>query len=436
MNKNNFKLRFLFNRMKKEVIVLFIGIFMGIFLNLQSVSSSLDYNLNFSTYLGSSATHKWEFPRDVAVDSNGNIYVTGAIAGTPGDVDFSLFNAYDESYNGDGSDGSIDIFVAKYNPSGVLQWFTFLGGSEHDRAYAIELDDFGNIYVAGRCGRNCPTTAGTFQRNDCALFSSSICAGQVAGEAGCTSTSGDGWNGINDGGVYGCQNGYIAKLSNDGSTLIWASYVGSVVMIRDFAVDSAGRVYVALPCPLSSRTNARNPSSWYIGNYKETCPGGRDFGVGRISADGTTMEWATYLGGSGIDSICGSIRVDSSNNVYALYHTQSTSGIASPGAYDTSHNGANDFVVEKLNPSQSGSAQRIWSTYVGGNGDEYVNTHNLALDSSNNVYVSAWTSSTNWDTHAGAYDETWNGGRSDIAITKISADGTQRLASTYLVFER
>ena len=110
-------------------------------------------SLSLSTYLGGGGP---DTIRDVTTDILGNIYVTGGTGSsnfpvTPG--------CFDSSFN-----GVHDVFVAKIAPSGALMWATFIGGINYDRAYAIEVDSLGFVYVVGRAGQVSPTTVGALQR--------------------------------------------------------------------------------------------------------------------------------------------------------------------------------------------------------------------------------------------------------------------------------
>jgi len=89
------------------------------------------YGLAWSTYLGGASSS--EEARDVCVDRDGNVIVVGGTAST----DFPTTpGAYDRMYNA----GSSDVFVAKFHPSGQLLWATYLGGPNHERAYAVEVE--------------------------------------------------------------------------------------------------------------------------------------------------------------------------------------------------------------------------------------------------------------------------------------------------------
>jgi hypothetical protein len=67
------------------------------------------------------------------VDSSDNIYVTG----------------YTYALDGNSSSGGYDLFVVKYNSSGTKQWTKQLGSSSSDYAKGVAVDSSGNVYAAG-----------------------------------------------------------------------------------------------------------------------------------------------------------------------------------------------------------------------------------------------------------------------------------------------
>jgi uncharacterized repeat protein (TIGR01451 family) len=343
------------------------------------------YDLTFSTYLGGSS---WEHARDVYVDDRGYIYVTGGTASadfptTPG--------AYDTTFNTGGtqigSAGYCDVFVSKFDVSGDLIWSTFLGGPNYDRAYAIEVDSQGYVYVAGRAGPGFPVK-NAFQPT---------------------------FQGANQG-IYGDQNAFVAKLEADGSDVVWASYIGTGYLCRDLAIDVNGNAYVPLEY-LGSTNPVLPPSQWFQNAYQSSPMGGSEFGVAKVGGDGSQVLWATWLGGSGDESACASIRVDVDGYVYAAFHTDSTDMPKITGVWDQSHNGGVDYYVARFTP---GGSDLVFGTYLGGSGDEWVSTHNLALDADGNVYVSLPTDSAGFPITQGPHGPT---GAYDIAVVKFSATG-------------
>ena len=187
---------------------------------LSPVQPGPTYELEFSTFLGGSGQDQI---RDVATDSQGNIYVVGGTASP----DFpTTSGAYQRIHNPGNPDmrGTVryDVFVTKLDPTGRVLWSTLVGGRNYDRAYAVAADSQGFVYVAGRAGRGFPVTPGAFQT----VFMGTVRANPVP---------------------YGEQDGFILKLKPDGSELVWASYFGAddTVIVRDMSIDREGNAYLA-----------------------------------------------------------------------------------------------------------------------------------------------------------------------------------------------
>ena len=134
---------------------------------------------------------------------------------------------------------------------------------------------------------------------------------------------------------------------------------------------------------------------------------------------------STYLGGSSNDYGV-AIAIDGSNNVYVTGNTSSTDFPVTSGAYDTPLGGDRDVFITKLDSSLS-TLQA--STYLGGSDSDYA--YAIALDSSNNVYVTGNTSSSDFPTTSGAYDTSFNDGF-DVFISKLDSSLSTLQASTYL----
>lgn len=348
------------------------------------------YDLAFSTYFGG---RDWEHARDVAVDAQGNIYVVGGAAST----DFPTTpGVYSRTLHAEGTQdfGPCDVFVVKFAPDGGLLWSVLIGGPGYDRAYGVEIDKDGLICLAGRAGPGFPVK-NAFQPD---------------------------FDGV-DNGSYGMQNAFVLKLLPDGSDLVWSSYVGVSTLCRDIAVDPNGDVYVP-----SGRWNTTKtpPAPWFANAFQKDPPGGQDdCGVIKIKGDGSRVLWATWLGGSGEDQSAASIRVGPDGRVFVGGSTFSNDFPTTEGAFDRTYNGQADFFVTCLTPDGS---QLVYSTYLGGDGNEWISTHNLAIDSQGNAYIAVPTSSTNYPITRGAFQKTRRG-TTDWAITKLSPTGSL-LAST------
>jgi len=156
--------------------------------------------------------------------------------------------------------------------------------------------------------------------------------------------------------------------------------------------------------------------------------------VAKISADGSSLIYSTYFGGSGNDGAGGGIAVDVSGNAYVVGVTNSTD-LPTAGAMQPSYAGGYyDNFVLKLDPTGS---SLIYSTYLGGSGDELshdvlgtcTGRTTIATDDSGNAYVEGYTTSSDFPTLnpiQGAI-----GGGMDAFLTKLSAMGFL-IYSTYL----
>lgn len=269
------------------------------------------YHLEYSTYLG--GAKRWDQARDVCVDAAGNVYVTGGTTS----VDFPTTpGAFDRTYNQGGKDigsgGNCDAFVSKFDPDGKLVWSTFLGGPNYDRGYGIKVGAAGFVYVCGRAGPGFPVTAGAFQ---------------------------PAFHGINAG-IYGLNNGFVAKLKPDGSGLVWASYVGGGSLCRDFDIDKSGNVFTHLAFENTADTDENAlPATWFSQTFQPTRRGGTDNGVIKIAADGASVLWATWLGGSADEQKEACVRVDAEGQPCLLFWTKSADIATTPGAYDRKYHG-------------------------------------------------------------------------------------------------
>lgn len=359
--------------------------------------NSSAYQLNYSSFLGG---NHFEQARDLTIDKDGFVYVTGGTSSpnfptTPG--------AYNRVYNNAGSStvgswGPMMAFVSKFSPEGQLVWSTLLGGPNYDRAYAIEVDKDGFVYVGGRAGDDFPTTAGVVQE-------------QFKQQGG-----------INN--LYGHQNGFIAKISPDGSQLIWSTYYGSdsYGFFRDIDIDDDGYVYGILNAvktpPVGISPNGFDPT--YNGNY--------DMVAVKFSPDATAVEWATFLGGAGDDQGGPTIRVGPDKSVYVAGSTESPNFPLTPNAIQTQRKGTDDMYVSRISPDGS---SLIYSTYFGGMGAEFSETHCLYVDHLGQAYVACGTGSNDKLTTPGALKAQRAGTDIDGLFFKLSTDGSQLLACTY-----
>lgn len=356
------------------------------------------YSVSTATYFG--GANGWEHSRDVVIDADGSIIMVG---GTTADDFPTTAGAYDETWNTGGNQigaaGQSDAFVAKFDPAGDLVWSTVLGGPNYDRAYAIEVDDAGDIYVGGRAGPGFPTTNGSFQPD-------------FAG---------------GDPGFYGQQNGFIAKLSADGSTLVWSSYAGIGALVRDLDVDDAGALVIKFGYNQVSG-NATSPA-WLdaalMGALQPSPTDARESGLAMLTTDGVP-QWASWFGGNGVDSEEGSVRIDGAGRPVLVFNTDADDLPTTPGVVGPSLHGAEDIFVAMLTPDGS---DLVFASYLGGSGYDGLETHALGV-SDDGVFVMAMTDSDDLDITAGAVQESRAGGL-DVALFRLDFSGAL-VASTYL----
>ena len=111
----------------------------------------------------------WDHARDVCVDDHGNVYVVGGTASKDFPTTAGVYaRQFTEGGKTLGGHGNSDVFVAKFGPTGELVWSTYLGGPNYDRAYAVEVDEKGFVYVRYRMGNetstaSCPVQAASAQ---------------------------------------------------------------------------------------------------------------------------------------------------------------------------------------------------------------------------------------------------------------------------------
>jgi hypothetical protein len=142
-------------------------------------------------------------------------------------------------------------------------------------------------------------------------------------------------------------------------------------------------------------------------------------------ANETDLVWSTFLGGNGED-YGRSLVLDLSGIPVVTGQTESSDFPTTPGAYDQGHNGNSDVFVARL--SASGDSL-LWSTFLGGGGEDVGRS--LVLDLSGNPVVTGYTSSSDFPTTPGAYDQTHNG-QYDVFVARLSASGDSLLWSTFL----
>jgi pimeloyl-ACP methyl ester carboxylesterase len=152
----------------------------------------------------------------------------------------------------------------------------------------------------------------------------------------------------------------------------------------------------------------------------------------KAALDGSDLLWSTFLGGSGRDYVRVLKKLPSGSLVIAG-HTASTNFPVTGGAFDETFNGGNyDAFVAAIAP---GGGSIIWCTYLGGSIDAGTVTESvrsLACDQDGNIVVTGLTASSDFPVTSSAFDVSYNGGLSDVFVSKLSADGGALLWSTFI----
>ena len=302
----------------------------------------------------------------------------------------------------------------------ILSYSTYFGGAASETAFKVAVDTNGFVYVAGEALSTKLATVGTFQTN--------YAGGTWTGDA------------------------FVAKFSNDGSNLVYCTYLGGSQ--DDFAVglavDNAGDVFLtgSTDSPNFPTNNALYPKILghaYTSSHSGTFYNANAF-VAELNTNGSHLIYSTYLGGSG--SIPGGtgdtgtgIALDSAGNAYVTGFTSSTNFPATNSLVyklsGTNHTfnvlaGYYNAFLAKFGP---GGTNLLYSTYFGGTNTDEATA--IAVDGAGCAYVAGFSDSTNFPTTTNAL-QTVLGGSTNLFLgnnafaAKFAPSGTNLIYSTFL----
>ena len=264
---------------------------------------------------------------------------------------------------------------------------TFLGGGGDDYGHAIAVDTADNVYVTGITGSTNFPTAGS-------PYASSFSGGAL--------------------------DVFVSKLDSDLNSLLASSFLGGsgIEYGQAIGLDSSNNVYVTGWTASADFPTVGNP-------YDGTFNGDGDVFVSKLDGGLDSLAASTFIGGSTFDYSY-AIAFDTNEDVYVAGRTLSLDFPMVGSPYDSLHNGVHDAFVAKLSGDLTALSA---STFLGGGSTE--GAHGLVLDSSNQVYATGFTQSSNFPTTSGSYDTSFNGSY-DVFVVEMNSGLSALSASTFL----
>lgn len=264
----------------------------------------------------------------IAVDGAGNVYVTGTYSST------ATFGSTNKT-----SAGSYDVFIAKYNSAGAVQWVQSAGGTGLELSYGMVLDGTGNIYLTGFF--TAPATFGSIVKNN--------------------------------GGSY------VAKYSGTGGAQ-WVTAITGNAHGQDIAIDLINNVYVT--GYFSSAVN------FGAGGLNKTALGNNDVFLAKYLGSTGVPQWVQSAGGANSSIISQGITVDAGGDIYITgYFFGTVTFSTAPVAISKTSVGSNDVFIAKYNTA--GAVQ--WVQSAGGTGEDV--SRRITVDGTGNVYITGYYSS-------------------------------------------
>ncbi|MCY1070215.1 SBBP repeat-containing protein [Nannocystis sp. RBIL2] len=329
---------------------------------------TLDGALNWATYVGSPAVYEWASA--VEIDDQGSVYAVGYLGGdAPG---LGTPGAHQPAYGGAGGNG----FLARFTPQGQREWGTYYGNASGGGIFSsVSLNALGELYVGG--GTFAPSNAissegahqknyggggddailvrfnldgtrawGTFYGGTMQDLDATVAALPQGGVVlsgytisknniatpGSLKPEGDG------------SDGFVARFDADGNRL-WGTYYGHswAQTVGKVGVDAVGSIY------LCGHTNWADDYGTPNG-FLPTLQGDTDAYLAKLNGDGA-LQWGSYYGGALYDG-CNRTVVGADYRVHIVGISESTSGIATPGAHDEEYlpGGWDSFIVQFAQP--------------------------------------------------------------------------------------
>ncbi len=317
-------------------------------------------------------------------DAAGDLYVTGYMLQASPIPTQSYGSAY---FQGTFAGGNSDCFIFKFSNTGTLLWGTYYGSPGLDQANYLHVSTTGRVFITGY--------------SDDAGFPT-----QNAGGSSYFQTYGS-----------GAADAFIIEFNTAGVRQ-WGTFYGGNGFDLGYCIrtNAAGTIFLTGRA-FSNNLPVMNPGGGAY--FQGTTNGGNEAFLAEFSS-ARTFVWGTYYGGTWQDygtSLC----IDVAGSIYVAGYTTATNfPVLNPGggAYFQASigGGSYDGFIVKF----SSSRVRTWSTYYGGNQDDYLNT--VDADALGNVFALAHSESTNLtlvNPGGGAYYQATNGGNQDAVMLKF-----------------
>ena len=334
----------------------------------RSLEFIIDPSVKFSSYIGGAGA---EQGRGVAVDTFGNIVVAGATRSQ----DFPTTAGAIRRTISDPVTLAQDIFLAKLDPTGsTLIYGTYIGGRGDDEPTTIRLTRRGDAVVAGVTTSDNFATPGALQT--------------VRG---------------------GGSDGFILSLSPRGNVLNFATYIGGKQQerIEDIRLDAAGNIHFA-------GWTSSNDFPVTFGSLATTQQGGEDVVVGKMNANGSSLMYSSYVGGSGNERAAG-IVAEPGGAAWVTGWTSSGDFPTSPNAVAQTLAGGHDAFLVRIDFT---GTKLLYGTFIGGSAQDHATA--IALDSLLTPYIAGVTVSGDFPTTISTPSGAWFAARLDTLNGQIA----------------
>jgi hypothetical protein len=378
--------------------------------------------LVFSTYLGGEST---DAAFGVAVDSAGNVYVTGCTYSTnfpvKCPVPYKLAGTTNLFLNRLACTNTVDhnanAFITKITltpDSNTLAYSTYFGGQNFDVGTGITVDSSNNVFVTGyTASTNFPTAHAIlqqfFQTNFPGTTNQAIITNTVNGSLLNGSTK-----------ISASPDAFVARFDSTGTNLVYSTYLGGTNNDTAYGItcDAAGNACVvgATASPSFPNTVQNFITNGLANNLNLLLPATTNAFLTQITWNGTNagIGYSAVFGGSRMDVGYGVAIDPISGNIFVVGSTISTNfpTYNIPGLLRATNSGKSDVFVTAFNPA---ATALLYSTYLGGGDNDYG--YGIATAGTNFVFVVGQTLSANFPTNNAALGI--RNGTNDIFLAAI-----------------